>query len=409
MNGSALPPRSTLRMIPPSEALRLVLETVRPLPPRSLPVDRACGFVVAESLVAVGEHPPFARSMMDGYAVRVASAGRSVKISGEIPAGSEAEHTVTEDLCAEILTGARCPRAAEAVVQKEHARREGDSVRLPRHILPGQHIAPPGSDCRSGEVLLRSGEILRSMAVGALSACGIESVRVVPRPRAAVVTTGSEVVAPGGEPGPAKIRDSNGPMLLAALARAGIEVENLLHAGDSVAEILERLERVADRDLILVTGGVSAGSHDRVPEALERWGAEIVFRRVAQKPGKPLVLARKGERILFGLSGNPLACHLGFHLYVAAGIRVMEGRPGPEPPLEAILEEAVRQKPGRTHFVPAAARWCGEGAGRWFVRPLAGASSADIFRACSADAYVEVRPGEATLEAGERVTFRRID
>jgi molybdopterin molybdotransferase len=343
--------------------------------------------------------------MMDGYAVALADAGRTIGVAGEVAAGQEAPGPVGEGRCYEIMTGAPCPPGAEAVVPREQVRRDGERVSLPGRIDPGQHIAPQGSECPRGTTVLEPGETISPLAVAVMASFGRESVQVIPRPRLAVITTGTELTAPGATPSAAQIRDSNGPMLVVMARDMGLDPPSHQHSDDRLESLLDALAQSADADVVLLTGGVSVGNYDLVPEALEHFGAKTIFHRVRQKPGKPLLLARKSQQLIFGLPGNPLASHFCFHRYVAAAIRQMEGKPSGLQALQGELTESVDRKTVRTHFVAASAEHAGSETGGWRIRPLRGVSSADIFAACPANCYAEVPPGTAPAGAGDLLSF----
>ncbi len=406
-NGAARDPapvRPAGAMIDPDEALRLVLEAAAPLAPRDVPLGEACGLRLAQEVRADRDYPAFDRAMMDGYAVRSADGGRSVAVTGEVRAGMVSPVSVVEGRCLEIMTGAPCPAGADAVVPKEHARREGDRVQLPRAIAPGHHIAPQGSECPADRVVLVPGQTVTPLAVAVMASFGLRSVRVVPRPVLGTITTGSELVRADAEPGPAQIRDSNGPMLSAMTVDLGLARPLHLHADDRPEAIVHALGTLSDRDIVLLTGGVSVGNYDLVPDALRSYGAEVLFHKVRQKPGKPLLVARKGRQLVFGLPGNPLATHLCFHRYVTAAAAKMAGSRNVRQLVTGELSGPVSPKPGRTSFVPAVAAFVA-GAGRWRVRPTPGLSSADIFGSCRANCYLHVPPGSAAVAAGECLAF----
>ncbi len=340
-------------MISPEEALDLVVRAASPLEPQSATLAEACGLVLAEEIFAERDCPPFSRSMMDGFAVRLADAGKSVPVAGEIPAGSLWPADLAAGECLEIMTGAPCPSGTEAVVPVEQVSRHDRRVVLPGTIKPGQNIVPLGSECRAGQRVLSAGQLVTPLTVGTMAMFGMASVRVIPRPTLGIITTGGELAASGQQPGPGQIRDSNGPMLAAMARQLRIPDPPQRQVEDRLDRIVQALEEMADRNIILLSGGVSLGTYDLVPQALVRYGAEIVFRGVKQKPAKPLLLARKGRQLLFGLPGNPLACHLGFHRYVAAAIGKTSGRSAPAPRFQGELLQTIEPKEGRTHFVPA--------------------------------------------------------
>jgi molybdopterin molybdotransferase len=177
------------------------------------------------------------------------------------------------------------------------------------------------------------------------------------------------------------------------------------HAADQLPLIVEALAGMADLDIICLSGGVSVGRYDLVPQALVEYGGEAVFHGVRQKPAKPLLFARKGRQLLVGLPGNPLACHLGFERYVSAAIRKMSGRPAPAPQFQGELQQAIQPKKDRTHFVPARAEWSPGPATPWRLTLLPGNSSADLLAGCGANCYVELPPGADTAQAGRLCTF----
>ena len=220
---------------------------------------------------------------------------------------------------------------------------------MPKRILAGNNIDMPGTDCRQGAVVLRPGDRLTPLAIAVLASFGIDAVQVVPRPTLAIIATGTELIPPGQSPAAWQIRDSNGPMLLAMARETGIRSPRCLRAGDRLDAIVEALRQTTDCDIVVLGGGVSAGKYDLVVPALQQYGAEIIFHKVTQKPAKPLLLARTETQQIFGLPGNPLACHLGFHRYVVAGIRRMEGKPLVET-WHGELAAPLRPPGGRTLF-----------------------------------------------------------
>lgn len=392
-------------MIDPDLALKLVVEAASRLAPQRLPLAETCGLQLAEEIRADRDYPPFPRAMMDGYAVRAADAGKTVDVVAEAPAGKFVTTPVVEGQSLEIMTGAPCPPGTEAVVPKERVRREGERVALPDKITAGEHIAPQGSECRADTVVLRPGDTMTPLATAVVASIGGASALVTRRPSLAVITTGSELVSPGVEPAPGQIRDSNGPMLVAMARDLGIPEAIHLHVADSREEILSALGEVARRDIVLLTGGVSVGTYDLVPGTLEEFGAELVFHRVMQKPGKPLLVASRGTQLLFGLPGNPLACHLCFHRYVASAVRLMEGKTASLLTLSGELAGEVRPKRGRTYFVTGRAITALDASPKWKLHPVPGVSSADIFASCGANCYMEVPPGAEPIPVGEELQF----
>ncbi len=392
-------------MVAPAEAEGLVCMAARPRQPQRLPIEETVGLTLAEPVRADRDCPPFARAMMDGYAVRLASAGRTLAVVGEVAAGEFCATPVGDDACLAIATGARCPPGTEVVVQKEHARYEEERVTLPSDLTPGRHIAPPGSECRAGRAIADCGQRVTGLMVAAMAAVGCCEVQVVPRPSAAVITTGGELVAADQEPADAQIRDSNGPMLAAILNAMGIACRIRVHVPDRAEAIRHALEEARDCDLVLLSGGVSAGTYDLVPDTVQQYGAQIVFHKVSQKPGKPLLLAKKGEQLVFGLPGNPLASHLCLERYVRLAIECMEGRTEMPARRWGRLTAGVRPRAGRTYFMTAACEAPRDAADGWRLAPLFGVSSADVFSTCCANGYIIVPPGREDRPPGDILEF----
>jgi molybdopterin molybdotransferase len=396
-------------MISPDEALELVIRTAASLQPVEVSLDEGLGLVLAEDILADRDYPPFRRSMMDGFAVRLADAGKTVPIVGEAPAGSVWPGEIEVGSCIEIFTGAPCPSGAEAVVPKEDVQRIENQVILPDGIRAGQNIAPQGSDCRQGQRVLSTGQVVTSMAVGTTAAFGQASIRVTPRPSLAIITTGEELVPAGHALRAGQIRNSNGPMLAAMARELGLAPPRAVVAADQLDATVQALKDCTDADIIVISGGVSVGTYDFVARALQQIGAETIFHGVNQKPGKPILFARHGGQLIFGLPGNPLSCHFGFHRYVAAAIRKMSGRDGIPTAFCAVLAERIETKGGRVSFLPARAMKAAEESRGWRVALLTGASSADIFKSCGANCYVELPAISRVYESGDDVPFTWMD
>lgn len=392
-----------LRMIDPDQALALVLNSVEPLSPSLIPVQDALGLTLAEEIRADRPYPPFDRAMMDGYAVRLADAGREAVVQGQIAAGNCTGGPLSDGTAYAIMTGAPCPPGTEAVAPVETVCRINGRVRLPATMAPGEHVALKGSECNAGDAVADPGDRITPLVIANLATFGYTHIRAIPRPVCAVITTGSELAGETGAPESFQIRDANGPMLEALLREAGNRQVTRCHAADTLESLEQALEIVRGADVVLLSGGVSAGAYDLVPRALELHGVHVVFHKVTQKPGKPLLFGKLGTRLFFGLPGNPLATHLGFHRYVLPSLRAMAGRAAPAQPVhEGILSRDIRGAGTRTLFQLCRVELSNAG---WRIEPLHGKGSADIFTAATANAYVRIDPGVGPFLAGERVAF----
>jgi len=389
-------------LIDPDTALRLVVENAQHLPARSTPLASAAGLILAQSVTSDADYPPFDRAMMDGYAVHVASAGKTIPIAGELAAGSVSTSTLQQGTAIEIMTGAPCPDGTELVVPKEDVVSAHGIVTLPVEIKRGQNITPRGSECAAGVGVLKPGDKLTPLAIACLATFGHETVRVYPRPSIGLILTGDELVPVSEVPGPAQIRNSNAPMLAALTGFLGIRPSVSTHAKDTPRALASALEMTRECDVIILTGAVSAGKYDLVPDALKEFGATPVFHKVTQRPGKPLFFAIRGRQLIFGLPGNPLSCHIGFHRYIVAALRRQMGMNHIVTPLNGALAAPYAMKGPRTVFQLARAEHDGT---CWQVSPLLGKGSADMYVGARANALLRFEPGIGTLEAGSQVQF----
>ncbi len=338
------------------QARACVLEKVASL--RALPavveacLDDAEGRVLAESVLADRDYPPTARSVRDGYALRAADTPGRLRVIGEARAGGPFVGRVSAGEALEIMTGATMPEGADSVVMVEHARRDGDFVLAPA-VEPGKSVSPQASDARSGEELIPLGRRLGFVEIAALASAGCATVRVFEKPRVAILATGDEIVDVSAVPSPHQVRNSNAHSLAAQVRRAGGIAEILPVARDERGASLALIERGLAADLLLVSGGVSAGKYDLVEDVLAALGAEFYFDRVSIQPGQPLVFGRARGTFFFGLPGNPASTLVTFGLFARAALGLLAGQAETALPMPfARLTADVRHKPGPHAFPP---------------------------------------------------------
>jgi molybdopterin molybdotransferase len=389
-------------MISAEEAIGLVLSHARPRAPERLTLAGARGLVLAEAVVADRDFPPFDRATMDGFAVRLVHAGRTVAIRGESRPGVAPSAAPDDDACVEIMTGAPCPAGTEAVVMKEEVSREDGRATFPPRILPGQHIVPRGAERRQGSVVVPAGARVTPIAVALLASVGQSAISARSLPRVAVLVTGDELVGVERAPGDVEVRDSNGPMLSAMLASAGVTVSDVRSVKDTPEALAAALDAVASADVVVLTGGVSAGNYDLVPAALVAHGASVVFHKVRQQPGKPILFAVAGPRLFFGLPGTPLGCHLGMERYVLPAVRALAGLPPARPTERGRLTGPWASPSERQQFVLA---HVSRESDEWRVSPLSPRGSSDLFAVWAANAYMLVAEGTRDLPSLAEVPF----
>jgi molybdopterin molybdotransferase len=387
------------------QALGVVLLHAAPLDVEEVALEDALGRVLAEDVAAGEDVPPFDRSMMDGYALRAAetaAAPVALRVAFQVRAGQSPGGRVDAGQAAQIMTGAPVPAGADAVQQVEKTRAlDGGRVEIGEAVAPGQHVARRGSEIRAGERVLEAGRPIGPAAIAALATVGRARVRVGRRPKAAVLVTGDELVPVSARPSGAQIRNANGPAVLAQLRSAGALAESLGTVPDDPEKIAAGVAQGLSADVLILSGGVSAGAFDLVEAALARHGVEVLFERVAIKPGAPLVFGRRGRTLVFGLPGNPVSAQVTFDVFVRpALVRLMGGRGGLRPAVEATLSAPLRNRSRRRAYLPAVVRG---GPSGLVADPLPSAGSADVFAHARANALVVLEADELEREAGARV------
>ena len=373
-------------MLSVAQALEIVLANVAPLPAQMTPVgSNTLGLVLAEDVASDLDMPPFDKAMMDGFALRSTDLrdGRAeLTIIEEIPAGKTPTKTVGAAASVAHHDRGADAAGADAVVMIEHCEIAGNSVRVqePR-IKPRLNILDRAKEMRVGEAILTSGTRLRPQELGLLAAVGRTSVKVQPAAGVAVLSTGDEIVPPGVKPGPGQIRNSNGGMLLAQVQRAGGEPTFLGIARDDAGHLRSLIAEGLKYDVLILSGGVSAGKLDLVPGVLAELGVEALFHKVAMKPGKPVLFGGHASKaIVFGLPGNPVSSLVCFELFVRPAIRkLMALEPGPTLDSRRHSGEGLRVSHGQADVSPGVAAHGGTRPARWSrcrgsARPICAAS-----------------------------------
>ncbi|PYT80816.1 MAG: molybdopterin molybdenumtransferase MoeA [Acidobacteria bacterium] len=376
----------------------------------SVSVWDALGLVLVQEVKTDREYPPFDRSTRDGYAVRSKDVkpGAQLKCTGEIKAGDTVTQALAPNTCVQIMTGAAVPAGADAVVMMEYTKGEGGLVRFERAAQARQNIVPRGSEARADQTILKPGMRLGFAELALAAQVGAAHLQCAKKPRIAILSTGDEVVPIDQPPGAFQIRNSNSVSLASQVKIAGGEPVVLGNAADRVEDLGEKIERGLKEDALVLTGGVSMGKYDLVESVLKALGAEFLFDAVAIRPGKPAVFAVCQGKPVFGLPGNPVSTMVTFQLFVAPAIDLLNGADAhPLPLVEARLGEALKERPGLTHFLPARIEWRGSVPE---VKALKWQGSGDIAALAGANCFVLVPAENEKIAAGERVSvFLRKD
>lgn len=321
-------------LLPIDDALALVLQHTTTLATERVPLTEALGRVLAVAACADQDLPGFDRAAMDGIALRAVDAragqpgqGAWLRVVGEAAAGRPFEGELAPGTCVRIMTGAVVPPGADAVVPVERIVREGDGFRLHDEVRPEQHVARRGSEVQRGEVVVPAGVRLNGARLGVLATFGHAEVEVARRPVVAVLPTGDEIVPLTSTPGPGQVRDANRHAITGLLQEAGAVVRQLPVAPDDRAKLRALVAQAFDEaDVVVLSGGVSAGEYDLVPPVLAELGATAHCHQIAIKPGKPFLFATRGRQLAFGLPGNPISSYVCCAMFVLPALAALQGQ-----------------------------------------------------------------------------------
>ncbi len=360
---------------------------------------QALGRVISENVLADRDYPPFARSARDGFAVHAADLPGELAIIGEVRAGQTFEGSVKSGEAVEIMTGAPVPEGTDAVVMVEHTERRADRVRILQGAQPGDNVSAKGVEARQDATVVEAGERLGSAQIAALAMVGRECVEVYRKPRVAIVPTGDEIVSASERPEPFQIRNSNAFSLAAQVERAGGTPVILPIARDNYESTHWLMERGLENDLMVLSGGVSAGKYDIVEKVLADLGAEFYFDRVKIQPGQPVVFGAARGKQFFGLPGNPASTMVTFEVFARAAVELLSGaKAAPLPLLRAKLTREFRHKPGLTRFLPANLNADGS-----TVTPEPWHGSGDIPALARSNAFLVAEAERESWAAGEDI------
>jgi molybdopterin molybdotransferase len=392
------------------DAINIILEQTPYLAEKDIALAEADGYILRRDALSDLDLPPFDRARMDGYALRAADTqmavqGQTVRLraKGEAAAGRAFEGLVGPGEAVRIMTGAPLPAGADAVEKIEVIRLFDDgTIELDAPVKPGNFVTPRGLEARAGDVMVRKGERITPSVASVLASFGCARVPVSSRPRIALLSTGTELVDVAQSPGPSQIRNSNSYSLAGYARAAGAIPVSARLVRDDLAATREAIAEELDRaDVVMLSGGVSMGDYDLVKPALRELGAKIWIEQVAMHPGKPTVFARLGDKVIFGLPGNPVSVAVSFHLFARPALLKMQGASEIElPRVHAYLTRPVKGAPPRRSHQPANLKIRN---GRAEAEPLKWSGSSDLIAFMRADALLVVPENRTGIDEGELV------
>ncbi len=398
-------------MISASEAEALIRARMPTFAAESRPIDRSGGAILRQRIVAEREQPPFDRVSMDGIAIRFedfARGTRTFHVAGMQAAGTPALTLKQRDTCLEVMTGAVRPEGCDTVIAVEQTWRDGPQITLVPEYQPqsGQFIHRRGSDCHADATLIEAGAMLRAPEIALIAANGYASVEVARQPRVAILATGDELVDVGVAVAPWQIRRSNDRALAAMLADRGLHDVVLEHVADDRSALRAAIARQLDtRDVLILSGGVSMGQRDYVPEVLRDLGVEQVFHKIAQRPGKPMWfgIGPRGQAV-FALPGNPVSALVCGARYVLPALLAAMGLTD-QPPSRVALATAIEHAAPLTWFVPVKLQQ--DGAGMRTALPMPPPTSGDFSALTQTHGFVELPAGQQHFPAGFTAAYYR--
>ena len=385
----------------------LVLAHTQPLGHERVDIQDALGRVLAEDVHAVGDVPPFACSAMDGFAIKDGPSGRTLQVVGESRAGTPSDQTLHDGEAIRISTGAAVPAGATAVIRQEDTDTDtdGQTVTVNEAVVPGENVRNAGEDMHAGTEVLSAGLILHAAELGAAVAAGLGEVSVSRRPTVQVLSTGDELRAPGEPLGPGEIHNSNAPMLVALSTGCGATALPPQRLRDDHAATEQALGQALEQaDVTIVSGGVSVGPHDHVKPALAALGVDEVFWGVSLQPGKPTWFGTAGDKLVFGLPGNPVSAFVTFSLFARPALFALQ-KAIEEQPLdsEAVLATAVRRNPSREMAIRVRLERMN---GSTVALPNGPQASHIVTSLLGADALALIPAGDGDAPAGTRVRLQ---
>ena len=391
------------KMVPLEEAGKVIKGFGKPSAIEDVLPIEALGRVLGEDIYSPIEMPPFNKSAMDGYAVISGDNPEEFEVIETIPAGKFPEKEIRPGQCSRIMTGAPLPPGSDRVIKIEVTEEKNGFMKLTGEDT-GFNVCIRGEDIKKGDKVLKRGTIIRAPEIGAIASLGYNNVKVYKKVNAGIITTGSEIVEPGEKLPPGSIYNSNGYSISAQLISSGVNVAERKIIEDDKKKILDSVRSMMDRfDLVIISGGVSMGEFDYVPEILEELGVKIHFNKVAIQPGKPTLFGTLGDKVVFGLPGNPVSTFVVFEIVVKPLLARMSGAVPDVSLLKGVLKtDFKRKKIERDLFVPV---YYGRDG---FVELIEYHGSAHFVSLSKANGLLKINKGIKEISGGTKVDVRPI-
>ncbi|OGF53478.1 MAG: hypothetical protein A2452_06645 [Candidatus Firestonebacteria bacterium RIFOXYC2_FULL_39_67] len=393
-------------MINYEKAIRMILNSVKPLNGKDVLVADSIGKVLNEDVFSEYALPPFNKSAVDGYACKASDVKNrtgKLKCIGVVEAGKDFRRRIKKFECVKIFTGAPLPKGTDCIVMVEDTRQLGKLVEIFRNAKVKDNICIKGEDLKAGQKILTKGTSLRVSHVALLSSIGRKFVKVLHTPAVSVLNTGGELTPVGKRLEKNRIFNGNGPMFTALLKEDGCKRNYLGIVKDKIGDLSSAILKGLKSEVLIVSGGVSMGDYDLVPAALAKVGVKKLFHKVNIKPGKPLFFGRKGAKVVFGVPGNPISGYLCYFIFIRPALCKMRGDKNCGVELhEGVLADDYKKKTGKKHFVLINTIM---ERNRTLVKPVRSNGSADIASLAVSDGFMIVESDTVTLKKGSKVKY----
>jgi molybdopterin molybdotransferase len=403
-----------MSMIQVQEARDQILSKIKVKGVEKVSLDQALGRVLSEDVISQINNPPLDNSAMDGYAlvaadIQSATSENPVKLQviEEIAAGYEAKNILNSGQAMRIMTGAPIPKGANAVLMQEDTEKDGNSILCMDKADDQENIRNAGEDVKIGETVLKKGTTLSPAHIGMLAVIGRSQISVSQRPTVAIISTGDEILELDETPAGPQIFNSNGHMLAAQIKSAGGIPIYLGIAKDTEEDLMEKFTWALKADIVVSSGGVSVGDYDLVKSSLKKMGQEMLFWKVAMKPGKPLAFGRIGEIPIFGLPGNPVSSFVSFEQFLRPSLKKVLGCSDlTHKMVKAKLTRTIHKKPGRLHFLSSIVSWAD---GEYTVTPACEQGSGILKSAANSNGLLIFPLEAAEIQQGQEVAVQLLE
>jgi len=398
-------------MVLVDDALKIIYENTKRLNSVKVSLGKAYGMVLAEDILSDMNIPPFNKSAMDGYALRykdISNIPFSLNVIGSVIAGGFSNKKIKDGECIKIMTGAPIPEGADSVIMIEDTEIDSENrIKIMKKVKKGQNICKEGEDIKNGEVVIKQDTKIGGPEIAILASVGRDLIKVYKKPTVGVISTGNEIVEPDKPVIKGKIRNCNGPMLVSLAEALGCRVKYFGIADDNEEKLSVLIRKGFRCDVLLISGGVSMGDYDLVPEALEKEGFSRLFYKVMVKPGKPLLFGRMGKTLVFGVPGNPVSNFTSFYIFIKPAVYKMMGRNDYKPDLiDAYMSMDFINESNRVHIIPSNYKIID---GRYWVYPFKLNGSADIIGSSGCRCFAVIDAGVKSVKKGEMVKLLLTD